>query len=140
MFRLLRRAAPLRDRRQPAGPPAGAEQNHHVRLGSGGVFFCYPSKRNDDICPEIKLFRNWSISLERSLQTPAMLSNANSNSLPPQTRPQACLSGASSRGGARRGSGLGRRKIGQSFLHRRNFIGGFYGATEIFLRPRKTPV
>ena len=34
-----------------------------------------------------------------------------------------------------------RRRIGQICLHRRNFIGGFYGALEIlFLTPRKTTV
>ena len=33
-----------------------------------------------------------------------------------------------------------RRKIGQIYLYRRNFIGGFYGASEIFLTPRKTTV
>jgi hypothetical protein len=31
-----------------------------------------------------------------------------------------------------------RRKIGQIYLYRRNFIGGFYGASERFLTPRKT--
>jgi hypothetical protein len=33
-----------------------------------------------------------------------------------------------------------RRKIGQIYLYRRNSIGGFYGASEIFLTPRKTTV
>ena len=33
-----------------------------------------------------------------------------------------------------------RRKIGQIYLYRRNFTGGFYGASEIFLTPRKTTV
>ena len=33
-----------------------------------------------------------------------------------------------------------RRDIGQLYLYMRNFMGGFYGASEIFLRPRKTKV
>ena len=33
-----------------------------------------------------------------------------------------------------------RRKIGQMYLYRRNFIGGFYGASEKFLTPPKTTV
>jgi hypothetical protein len=35
---------------------------------------------------------------------------------------------------------LRRREIGQILIGRRKFIGGFYGASEIFLRPRKTKV
>ena len=35
---------------------------------------------------------------------------------------------------------LRRRKIGQTYLHRRNFIGGFYGVSDIFLTPCKTTV
>ena len=35
---------------------------------------------------------------------------------------------------------LRRRKIGEIYLCRRNFIGAFYGASEIFLTPRKTTV
>ena len=35
---------------------------------------------------------------------------------------------------------LGRPKIGQIYLYRRNFIGGLYTASEIFLTPRKTTV
>ena len=33
---------------------------------------------------------------------------------------------------------LRRRKMGQIMIGRRKFMGGFYGASEIFLRPRKT--
>ena len=33
-----------------------------------------------------------------------------------------------------------RRKIGQIYLYRINFIGGFYGSSEIFLTHRKTTV
>ena len=36
--------------------------------------------------------------------------------------------------------GVRRGKMGQIYLYRRNFIGGFYGASEMFLRPRKTQV
>ena len=35
---------------------------------------------------------------------------------------------------------LRRRKITQVYLYRRHFIGGFYGAAEIFLTPGKTTV
>ena len=35
---------------------------------------------------------------------------------------------------------LRRRKLGQIYLYRRNFIRGFYGASEIFLTPRETTV
>jgi hypothetical protein len=34
--------------------------------------------------------------------------------------------------------GVRRREISQIYLYRRNFIGGFYGDSETFLRPRKT--
>ena len=35
---------------------------------------------------------------------------------------------------------LRRRQIGQIYLHGRNFMGGFYEASEIFLTPRKRTV
>jgi hypothetical protein len=41
---------------------------------------------------------------------------------------------------AKTAKGFRRGKIGQIYLYRRNFIGGFYGASEIFLTPRKTTV
>ena len=33
-----------------------------------------------------------------------------------------------------------RGKMGEIYIYRINFIGGFYGASEIFLIPRKTAV
>ena len=41
---------------------------------------------------------------------------------------------------AKRPAGLRRRQIGKILIGRRKFRGGFHGASEIFLRPRKTKV